>query len=71
MCSKLHVAILLSQNDTNRRKGREGLIDHLGVVDGVATEPELGYNVVKLGIEGKEIWKIHHAEAKLVAPGLW
>ena len=35
-----------------------GLIDHLGVVDGVATEPKLGYNAVKLRVECEEIWKI-------------
>ena len=70
MFSKFHVAILLSQNCTSRRKGRQGLIDHLGVVDDVATEPELGYNAVKLGVECEEIWKIHHAEADPVALSL-
>lgn len=49
----------------------EGLIDHLGVIDGVATKPELGYNAVKLGVEGEEIWKIHHEEVDPITPGLW
>ena len=48
-----------------------GLIVHLGVVDGVATEPKLGYNAVKLRVECEEIWKIYHTEADPIAPGLW
>jgi hypothetical protein len=59
------------QKSSNAWKSKEGVIDHFGVVDGVATEPELGYNAVKLGVECDEIWKIHHVEADPVAPGLW
>jgi hypothetical protein len=64
-------SILLSQNCTSRRKGGEGLINHLGVVDGVTTKSKLRYNAVKLGVECDENWKIHHAEADPIAPGLW